>query len=171
MNRLFATWMMSMFFIPSLMLGGIDVSSVTVEIDPIKQTLDVNLPQVYILPDSPLYQVKLMWEQVKMFLSQTQQQQIELCIQLANVRLSETLALLDQNKIDLATKTYGEYLQLSNRSEQLWDDSKESLTKPTGEETTSGDQFLVTQTKVGIQREIKQLANVLMGEYKIKWTK
>lgn len=161
----------SLVVVPSLLLGGVDVSPVTIEVDPIKQTLDVNLPKVYILPDSPVYQVKLMWEQIRIFLSRTPEQQMALFMHLATIRLSETLAMLEEEKLDLAKTSYGKYIELINRTEYLWTQTASGSQGISGQLDAVDTEDVLLQTKFSLQRETKKLAELLMGEYKMEWTR
>ncbi|PIP56217.1 hypothetical protein COX05_04190 [candidate division WWE3 bacterium CG22_combo_CG10-13_8_21_14_all_39_12] len=159
-----STVLVSISMVITPLLGSIEenveISDVMVQVDPIQQTMEVNLPEVTILPNSPFYVLKIMWEEVRLFLSRSPEQQLELVLQLANVRLAETLALINTQQPDFAQYTFGQYETLVAKSEQI----VEVLTKDNTIDNT-------LNAKLSTQRETNKLAELLMGEYTIRWSK
>lgn len=62
--------------------------------------LALHLPNVYILPNSPFYFFKKIWEGTQIFLASEDEQRGEVLLSLAEKRLSETFQLLKQGDLE-----------------------------------------------------------------------
>lgn len=84
---------LGLFLAVSLLGGKIEVG----EVAPEESFLLLNLPKVYILPSSPLYSLKMVWEDLQLILASSEEERSRLLFSLAEKRLSETVLTLTQN--------------------------------------------------------------------------
>lgn len=85
----------------------------------------LNLPNVYILPTSPLYPVILFWEQLRLLLATTPEERTQLFLLLAETKMAETVRILeDKNgriqedkrvQVGVLVDNYQEYLNQAYR--------------------------------------------------------
>lgn len=117
-------------------------------------SLVVNLPEVHVLPTSPLYEVKRSWEHLRLFLSQDPQQKTELLIQFADLRLAEAMKLIESKKFDQADILLAEHQTYMDTAEEIQSEN----------ETPHW-----IQTRLKASSEKKGFVELLTGEYRIRW--
>ena len=141
------------FFIP--------VRPAMAEVDPrsIMDSLSINLPNVRIMPDSPLYNLKRQWEMIRILLAGTPEEKANLLIQLAEVRLAEAVEMVKENNADRADQLVAEYQSFLVRAAALQDSVN-----------SQGGQTQI-KTKLQVQEKKSQLFDTLAGEYRIEWTR
>ncbi|MBM4402376.1 MAG: hypothetical protein FJ044_03975 [Candidatus Cloacimonetes bacterium] len=76
---------------------------------PEEAALIVNLPKVYILPDSPLYFLKKIWEGLQLVLAAEPEQRGEVLLSLAEKRLAEGISLIKKGDWQQAIVTLQNY--------------------------------------------------------------
>ncbi len=130
------------------------------QITGIIQSLQTNLPKVTILPDSPLYFIKTLYEEFRIYIAHTTQEKVELLYLYSRQRLAETLQLLLQDKIAKATESLNQYSLFNTRITDL--------TKVTNQislpNQISIPNFDVTEVQ-------SQLLKTLTSEYNSSWRK
>lgn len=93
---------------------------------PLESILLLNLPRVYVLPDSPLYFLISFWQQTRLFLSLSPEQRQVQLMRLAEYKLAESMALLKRGKDDpqVVLDTLRRYQDYWNQALVLLDQTK-----------------------------------------------
>lgn len=130
-----------------------------------KTTVDYYLPYPGILPDHPLYWVKMLRDRSLLWLTRDRISKIEKMVTFADKRIGAAQALIEGGKVPLGVTTatkaekyleqaVGEYNKLSN--DQLQPELKEKLTKAIAkhEEVLA---LLITKTDNGPKEILEQL--------------
>ena len=126
-------------------------------LDTVTKSLQLNLPIVTLLPDSPLYQLKTTWEAIQLFLSKTPEQKIETLIQMSQTRLAEALQLHTKNNDQLANKTLDEFTVTLNKAKDL---SNDMLQRKGGAD--------IFKNKLQVEESKYEMLNLITGEYHIR---
>lgn len=71
--------------------------------------LAFSLPDVYVLPDSPLYLLVQVWESLNLLWADTPSERSRLLFLFSERRLAETLSLLQENETEYATQNIERY--------------------------------------------------------------
>jgi len=85
----------------------------------IKGFLTLGLPEVMILPTSPFYPLKILWEKVVLFFTFDETKKVEMILKNAERRLSESYRLIENKSFDKAKdtlNTYNEQITLATNS-------------------------------------------------------
>lgn len=146
-----------MFIIPIGLTLPMDVKEL--KTNALDSTLQLNLPKVYIMPDSPLYGIKKSWEYLMIMLCGSNEQKMNLLMDFAEVRLAEAVEMIktnNQDKLDIVMNEYN--------------DTIEQIGTITSELNPSKISQHVT-TKLEVDTKKVELLELLAGEYKIEWSR
>ena len=122
------------------------------------ESLKINLPTATILPDSPFYDIKTTWEQVRLFFIKDPNQRAQFLIELGQQRLAESLSLIQKERFDLALTTLDRFTKTIDSVKAI---SSNSL--------VDAPSILQIQGNIDAQKEKRELINLVTGEYNISW--
>lgn len=125
--------------------------------NPIETSLVINLPSVYVLPDSPFYQIKKYWEGIRYLLTLNVEQKTSFLFGLSEIRLAETLKLLQEQKTALAQQTLSEHRVILEKIESI------------NSYLISNNSRKLIQNRLENQKQKLELIALLTGEYKMSW--
>jgi hypothetical protein len=120
-------------------------------------SLAINLPDVSILPGTPLYRLKTIWENIQFFLAGSEEDKVNLLIEFSQSRLAEALILIKQNKPKLAEEAIQAYEQIAADLEQMVSD------------LAPNEVVTPYVHKVEAQENKYKLLQLVSGEYNISW--
>lgn len=152
-----ARMFLSIFVLPIGLGQSIDLNELQTKA--LENTLELNLPQVHILPDSPFYGLKKNWEFLVILLAGTPEQKMNVLLDFAEIRLAEAVAMIkeqNQSKVEAVMQEYTDTIAKVN-------DIKASL------EPQKIEQHI--DTKLEVEQRKVELFELLAGEYKIEWTR
>ncbi len=126
-------------------------------LDKITKILQLNLPDVTILPDSPFYQIKTTIEEIQLFFANSDEQRLQLLLSFGQKRLAEALKLQNKDKPKLAKQTLETFDKTLEKSQELLStlNLKEGLSQ--------------YQTHIEAQEKEFGLVQLVTGEYNMSW--
>jgi len=98
----------------------LEKSGITVTTEPPEEgILLFNLPNVYLLPTSPFYPLKIFWENIQLLFQEKPEEKVSFLMGLANQRLSESLKLIQQGQYKKAAGPLVAYQERFTQAENL----------------------------------------------------
>lgn len=126
----------------------------------ILNTLEINLPTIRILPDSPFYQVKTTIEELRLVFARTPLQKAAVLIDISETRLAEYFELYQSGRFDLANTVLTNYETIEKYLNRILEqNSLDTITSPS------------ITNKASANHEKYSLIKHLSGRYNIHWEK
>ncbi len=119
------------------------------------------LPEPGILPDSKLYPVKLLYEDIRSFLTFDNLSKVKLYLELADKRLTEIKKLEEKGDISKAKDAIGEYQKLMEKSQE----TTQRVKQKSAEFEKTADE-LISGAKSKDKNELIELYTKASGEIK-----
>ena len=104
---------------------GIEISSTSPE----NAQLLVNLPDIYLLPTSPFYPIKLFWEKLRLLFTDSNEAKIRYLFGLSRKRLAEAFELIEEGNLEELEDTLERFTKHSDEVLNTFSTFKSNFSK------------------------------------------